>query len=445
LRPRTSGRSRRSSRTCLGIPAGARYPPLDHLGPQRKKEQTLQALVDQLAGLTARQPVLALWEDAHWIDPTSLELLGLVVDRVQRLPVLAVITFRPEFRPPWTGHGHVTALSLGRLSRRQGGAMIERMTAGKPLPEEVVEQIIAKTDGVPLFVEELTRTVLESGLLTDVGDRDELAGGLPPSAPLAIPATLRDSLMARLDRLARGKEVAQIAAVMGREFSHELLAAVADRPEPRLSSALDQLVAAGLIFRRGLPPEATYSFKHALIQEAAYHSLLRSRRRELHRRIADVLETSRGAVGEDQPELLAHHFTEAGLYETAVDYWTKAGQNAFERFATAEAVAHLSRGLGLIERLPENDDRDRRELHLLVSLGPPLMASRGITAREVGEVYARAHALCDRLCETRYLATVLQGLRVFHGTRGELYGFREIRGRWPRGSSRVNGCVPAHR
>ena len=264
----------------LGVPIGKRYPALS-ITPEVQKRRTLQALVDQLAALAAEQPVLALYEDVHWIDPSTLELVGLVVERVQRLPVLVLITFRPEFQPPWTGQAHVTTLTMSRLGRRQGADLVARVTGEKPLPAGIVEQIVARTDGVPLFVEELTKTILESGLLADAGDRYELSGPLPP---LAIPATLHDSLMARLDRLAPVKEVAQTAAVIGREFSHELLAALSPLPEDKLGEALDQLVASELIFRRGAPPEATYSFKHALVQDAAYQSLLKSRRQQLHAR-----------------------------------------------------------------------------------------------------------------------------------------------------------------
>ena len=255
----------------LGVPTGERYPALT-LTPEVQKRRTLQALVDQLAALATRQPVLALYEDVHWIDPSTLELLGIVIERIRQLPVLALITFRPEFQPPWTGQAHVTTLTMGRLGRRQGADLVARITGDKPLPTEIVEQIVARTDGVPLFVEELTKTVLESGLLADAGDRYELSGPLPP---LAIPTTLHDSLMARLDRLAPVKEVAQIGAVIGREFSHEVLAAVSPLSEADLASALDQLVHSELVFRRGVPPEATYTFKHALVQDAAYQSLLK--------------------------------------------------------------------------------------------------------------------------------------------------------------------------
>jgi class 3 adenylate cyclase len=308
----------------LGVSSGDRDPALT-LTPEVQKRRTMQALVDQLAALAEEQPVLALYEDVHWIDPSTLELLGMVIERVRELPVLVLITFRPEFQPPWTGHAHLTALTMSRLGRRQGADLVARVTGDKPLPAEVVEQIVSRTDGVPLFVEELTKTVLESGLLADAGDRWELSGPLPP---LAIPTTLHDSLMARLDRLTPAKEVAQIGAVIGREFAHQLLAAVADRSEAELQAALDQLVASALMFRRGAPPETTYSFKHALVRDAAYGTLLRPHRQQLHAQIATALEERFPETAHAHPELLAHHFTEAGETELAVDYWSKAGRRA---------------------------------------------------------------------------------------------------------------------
>jgi predicted ATPase len=330
----------------LGVPTGDRYPPL-RLTPEAQKRRTLQALVDHLAGLAARQPLLALYEDVHWIDPSTLELLGLVIERIRQLPVLVLITYRPQFQPPWSGQAHVTALTMNRLGRRQGADLVAQVAGAKPLPAEIVEQIVARTDGVPLFVEELTKTVLESGLLADAGDRYELSGSAPP---LAIPMTLHDSLMARLDRLAPIREVAQIGALIGRELSHGLLAAVAGRPEEELRVALDQLVAAALVFRRGMPPDATYSFKHALVQDAACQSLLRSRRQQLHGRIAAVLEKRLLEAGDAQPELVAHHCTEAGLGEKAVEYWHQAGRLASERAALVEAQP-LRQGVGPARQL----------------------------------------------------------------------------------------------
>ena len=293
----------------LAVPVPERYPPLT-LSPQRQKQQTQEALVAWLLAETAQQPVLTVWEDLHWADPSTLELLGLLLDQVPTARLLLVLTARPEFRPPWGLRAHLTQLTLTRLVRPQVEEMVLRVTGGKPLPAEVVQQIVAKTDGIPLFVEELVKTVLESGLVREEADRYVLTGPLPP---LAIPATLQDALMARLDRLAAVKEVAQLGAVLGREFSYALLRAVAPLEEPTLQQSLAQLVEAELLYQRGHPPQATYIFKHALVQDAAYQSLLRSTRQQYHQRIAQVLEAQFPEVVDTQPELLAHHYTEAGL------------------------------------------------------------------------------------------------------------------------------------
>ena len=400
----------------LGVPTGERYPAL-MLTPEVQKRRTFQALVDQLAALAARQPVLALYEDVHWIDPSTLELLDLVLERIRQLPVLVLVTFRPEFQPLWSGRAHVTMLTMSRLGRRQGADLVARVTGDKPLPTAIVEQIVARTDGVPLFVEELTKAVLESGLLTDVGDRYELSGPLPP---LAIPATLHNSLMARLDRLAPVKEIAQTAAVIGREFSHDLLAAVSPLSESDLSSALDQLVASELVFRRGAPPEAAYCFKHALVQEAAYQSLLKSKRQQLHARIAEVLRERLTDAGETGPEVLAHHLTEAGLAARAIPYWRRAGELAVGRSANLEAIAHLSKGLELIETLPHGPERLEEEFALCLAIGGPLIATKGYPAPEVERTYSRASRLCDQLGRSADLFPILRGLWHYHLVRGEL-------------------------
>jgi class 3 adenylate cyclase len=311
----------------LGVPKDDRYPSPD-LTPQRQKQLTLAALVEQLEGLAAAQPVLLTYEDMHWSDPTTQELLGLTIERLQHLPALLLITFRPEFSPPWPTQPHVSALALSRLGRREGAALVERVVRDKALPAEVAAQIVAKTDGVPLFVEELTKTVLESDLLTDAGDHYELTGSLPP---LAIPTTLHDSLMARLDRLPTAKEIAQIGAVIGREFSHELLAAVADQPEDQLRGALGQLLRSELLFRQGTLPDATYAFKHALVQDAAYQSLLKAKRQHLHARIARSLEERPSSAIQIAPEVLAYHYMQAGLFELAIPYWLRAGGSAPRR------------------------------------------------------------------------------------------------------------------
>ena len=394
----------------LSIPSDGRYPPLN-LTPQMQKARTFEALLAQLEGLTTAQPVLMIFEDAHWIDPTTTELFGQIIDRVTRLPVLLLITFRPGFTPPWSGHAHVASLTLSRLGQRQGAAIIERQTGGKALPSEVMSQILAKTDGVPLFVEELTKTVLESGLLTDAGDHYELAGPLPP---LAIPATLHDSLMARLDRLAPVREVAQIGAVIGRTFSHELLAAVAPLPESELGDALTKLIDAELIFCRGALPEATYSFKHALVQDAAYQSLLKSRRQQLHAQIAEAMETRFPEAIHAQPEVIAHHFTQAGVVEKALRYWKQAGQLEMARSATAEAIAHLNSGLQILLSLPENEQRDRQELAIQLAMGSAFVAAYGFAAPQTGQAYERAREICERLGDTEALFPVLYGLCLFH-------------------------------
>jgi predicted ATPase/class 3 adenylate cyclase len=399
----------------LAIPAGGRYPPLD-LSPHLKKEKTFQVLLEQLAGLARKRPVLAVYEDVHWSDPTTLELLDRAVEWVQRLPVLAIITFRPEFAPPWGGYGHITSLSLSRLGRREGAAMIERVTEGKRLPREVLEQILAKTDGVPLFVEELTKAVLESGLLRETGDHFELSGPLPA---LAIPSTLQDSLMARLDRLAPVKEVAQIAACIGREFSHDLLKAVASLDEDSLDDALGRLLDAELIFRKGVPPDVGYSFKHALVQDVARESLLKSRRQQIHARIAGVLELRSPETTPAEPETLAYHLTETGLPDRAVPYWLRAGRVSAERSANLEAISHLSKGLEILSALPENSDRDRLELAFQIAIGGPLIATYGYAAPQTGAAYSRAHVLCDQLGDNSALLATLSGEFIYHFVRGD--------------------------
>ena len=406
----------------LSIPLGRRYTPLD-LPAQRQRELTMGALLDQLSGLAARQPVLMVLEDGQWLDPTTTELFERTIERLRTLPALLLVTFRPEFAPPWTSYPHMTSLTLNRLGRRHSTEMIAAVAGGKPFPEEILAQIWAKTEGVPLFVEELTKTVLESGLLDDRGDRYELTGPLPP---LAIPATLQDSLMARLDRLAPVKEVAQFGAVIGREFSYGLLAALSPLEERALQEALSQLVGSELVFRRGTIPDATYSFKHAFVQDAAYGSLLKSRRQQLHGRIAAVLRERFPEAVEANPELMARHCAEAGLAKEAIQHLTKAGRQALERSANAEAVGHLSKGLSLLETLPAGPERDTAELDLLVALGPPLIATKGFTDQEVEKIYLRARALCQELGNATQLVPVLVGLANIHLLRADLRQAREL-------------------
>ena len=331
----------------LSIPVGDRYPPLAW-SPQRQKDQTIEALVTLLMGLSQREPVVSVVEDVHWIDPTSLETLDRMVERTQDARVLLVITSRPEFASPWGDYTHVTSYTLNRLSRRQVAAMVARLTDGEPLPREVVDQIVDKTDGMPLFVEELTKSVLELGLP---------AGFLPS---LAIPATLQDALMARLDRLEpAAKETAQTGAVLGREFPEALLAVISTMPQEALQDAVEQLIASGLLFRRGAAPDVAYRFKHALVQEAAYGSLLRQRRQQLHARAAQMLEAHFDARAETEPEVVAHHYTEAGAAARAIPYWRQAGHQAAARSAHIEAISHLTTGLETLATLPDSLGRSR--------------------------------------------------------------------------------------
>jgi class 3 adenylate cyclase/tetratricopeptide (TPR) repeat protein len=400
----------------LSLPTGDR----DHvseLSPQKRKEMTLAALLTQLDALAVRQPVFVIFEDVHWADPTSLELLTLTLERVPQLRVLMLMTARPEFTPPWPGHAHVTTVSLTRLNRRNGAAIVERVTAGKKLPEEVMEQILARTDGVPLFVEELTKTVLETGLLQEQDGRYVLDRPLPP---MAIPTTLHASLLARLDRLAPVREVAQIGAVVGREFSHELLSIVAGLPRERLEEALAQLVRSELIFCRGEIPRAVYTFKHVLVRDAAYSGLLKSRRTSLHATIADVFEQRFPEIVESQPETVAHHLTEGGLFEKAAGYWLRAGKKAAMRSANLEAIAHLERGIEASVHLPEGTRKDRLELDFQVALGPCLIATQGPASNKAVATFARARELCERLGDPPEQLQIMFWLTTASVIRGEL-------------------------
>ncbi len=406
----------------MSIPAGDKYR-LPDLTPQRRKEKTLEALLAQMARLAARQPVLMLFEDAHWIDPTSLELLTLTVARASTLPLLLLVTARPEFTAPWPADAHVTIQALGRLGRRDGATLVERSAGGKALPAEILEQILARTDGVPLFLEELTKTIIESGLLREEQGHYALDGALPP---LAIPTTLHDSLTARLDRLAPVREVAQIGAAIGREFSYPLLSAVAHQPDDRLKEALDQLVRAELIFGRGEVPEAVYTFKHALVQEAAYESLLRERRRTLHARIAEALEGAFPEVAETQPELVAHHYATAGLPTPAIAYYRRAAERAMAASANADAIAHLTRGLELIASLRELSERISREIDFRLALGPPLTAIRGWGSLQAEAAYTRAKELCAGAGETPELFRSLVGLFIHYLMKSDLETASEL-------------------
>jgi class 3 adenylate cyclase/predicted ATPase len=400
----------------LSIPTGGRYPELD-LTPERQKNLTIAALSRHLLGLARTQPVLVVFEDVHWIDPTTLDMINQFIEPIKEAPILFLITFRPEFFPPWLDQSNVTMFRLNRLGHDHARAIIADITGGKALPADVYEQIISKTDGVPLFVEELTKTVLESGLLCDAGDRYIIAGPLPPPA---IPTTLHDSLMARLDRLSPIKEIAQIAAAIGREFSYRLLNSVASTSEALLKGALAQLTAAELIFVRGEPPHSRYVFKHALVQDAAYSSLLRGKRQQLHSRIAEVLEEQFADTVETQPELVAHHFEQAGISGPAIEYLRKAGQRAIERSANAEAIGHLKHALELLQSLPDNSDHKRAALELEVMLGQAMIAGRGYAAPETMEILLRAKKLMTESTAPSQRFAILYGIWACYYVGGEV-------------------------
>ena len=375
----------------LSLPNDGRYPALA-LTPQQRRQKTMEALGSQMEALARQNPVLMIFEDAHWTDPTSLELFGRAVDRIANLRVLLIVTFRPEFAPPWIGRPHVAAVTLNRLAQRDIDAMIDRVVGNKLLPANIRHDIIERTDGIPLFVEEMTKAVLEAGSESDAR-RTAVA---VPSPVLAVPASLHASLMARLDRLGTAKEVAQIGAAIGREFSHALLAAIMRKPEVELNSALDRLVAAGLLFRQGVSPHATYLFKHALVQDAAYGTLLREPRRALHARIGEALESQFAEIAERQPELLARHCTEAGLVEKAAGLWGKAGQRSLERSALVEAAAQLTRALAQIAVLPATPTLRREQIKFQVAFMTSLMHVKGYAAPETKAAVEQARLLIEQ-------------------------------------------------
>ncbi len=398
----------------LNLPLSAKYP-ASSLSPEQQRRRLLAALVQWVLGSARTQPLVSVIEDLHWIDPSTLELIQLLVEQGANAPLLLLYTARPEFCQPWSPRAHHTQITLNRLSIRNVRTMVEEVAAHKALLEETVSAVVERTGGVPLFVEELTLAVLESGS-SKLSARE-------------IPVTLHDSLMARLDRLGPAKEVAQIGAVLGSDFSYALLHAMHPIPEPELQRALRSLVDAELLYVRGIVPDASYQFKHALIRDAAYEALLKTRRRELHRRTANVLDQSFADMTEAQPELLAHHYTEAGLVQQAILYWQKAGQRASQHSAHLEAINHLTSGLELLRTLPDATERAQQELMLQISLGPALQATKGPAAPEVERVYARARDLCQQVGETPQLFSVIWGLWLYYNARGELRTARELGGR----------------
>jgi class 3 adenylate cyclase/predicted ATPase len=376
-----------------------RYPPLA-MSPQRQRQKTLEAIVAILLEQAEQQPVLFILEDLHWTDPTTLEFLDVLIDQIPTTSICTLLTCRPTFQPSWHHRSYLTEVTLNRLSRNQITQMVEKITGG-----------VEKTDGVPLFVEEMTKVVLESGLLKETDGHYDLVG---PLTLLTIPSTLQDSLMARLDQLMTAKVIAQLGATIGRQFSYEMLQAVSQLDEATLQRELGRLIAAELVYQRGLPPQAIYLFKHALIVDAAYESLLKSTRQQYHQRIAQTLEERFVETTETQPELLAHHCTEAGLIEPALGYWQKAGENAIQRWANPEAISHLQRGLQLLATLPETPQRAEQELVLLAHLGPVLRATKGPASSEVEPVYTRAYALCQQVGDNTSMYSVYHGIANFY-------------------------------
>ena len=399
----------------LSLPHPDGSPPLT-LSPQKQKEKTYEALVAWLCAEAKQQAVMYAWEDLHWADPSTLELLTLFLAQVPTTQLLTVLTFRPEFTPPWGAHSYLSQLTLSRLRGNHVETMVEKVTGDKTLPKEIIQQIVSKTDGVPLFVEELTKTVLESVVS---GESKESQSSMALQA-IAIPATLQDSLMARLDRLGLAKEIAQLGATLGREFTYELLHAVSPLHEDTLQQSLRQLVETELVFQSGMPPQARYLFKHALVQDTAYQSLLKSRRQQLHQAIGRVLEEQFPETKETHPELIAHHYTEANLTEQAIPYWQQAGQRASQRGANAEAVSHLTTGLELLKTLANTPEHVHQELTLQLALNDVLITVRGEGSPDVEKTVLRAQELCQQLGETPQLFPVLWRLVVFYINRGEL-------------------------
>jgi len=375
----------------LSLPNDGRYPAIA-LTPEQRRQRTLEALTKQLAGLASQNPVLMIFEDAHWVDPTSLEVFGRTVDQIKTLPVLLIVTFRPEFDAPWAGRSHVTSLALNRLGEREAAAIIARIIGDNDFPADVTAEIVERTDGIPLFVEEMTKAVLEA---ESEGAATQTAAAIPPSV-LAVPASLQASLMARLDRLGPAKEVAQIGAAIGREFSHALLSAVVSKPEAEFAPALDRLLAAGLLFRQGAPPHATYLFKHALVQDVAYGTLLREPRRALHTRIADVLESQFAEIAESQPELLARHYTEAGVTEKAARLWGKAGNRSLARSAFKEAAEQFTRAISQTATLFHTPTSRREDIRLHAALRNVLVHLKGYAAPESKAALERARLLVEQ-------------------------------------------------
>jgi class 3 adenylate cyclase len=399
----------------LSLPASDRFP-MPHLSPIEQKRQTLDAVVSVVGALCEIQPVLMIVEDVHWIDPSTLEFLNQLIERMENRRFLMILTYRLEFQAPWSSLSNVMTLRLNRMNRQQSIEIVMEQTGNKPLPDNVLESILKKSDGVPIYIEEFTRTLLESDQLVEEDDYYALQGEL---SPLAIPASLQDSLAARLDRLA-AKELAQLAAAISRVFSHDLLQQVCLLEDVETGLALDELVNSEVLIRRGIDPEVYYEFRHALLQDAAYQSLLKSERQRHHKNIATVLDTKFADMVNMHPEVLAHHLTECGDYSRAIDYWLRAGQKATVQSANVEAISHFNKGIELIAELPQNEDRDSRELEFYLVLGPALMATRGFAVSEVEHAYVRGLDLASQVGTGEQLYSVTWGAWLYRQQRGQM-------------------------
>ncbi|NOZ51754.1 MAG: AAA family ATPase [Gammaproteobacteria bacterium] len=405
----------------ISLPEGA-FPLLQYT-PQQRKQKTLEALLGLVLGMASQQMVVIIVEDLHWIDPTTIELLGMLIDQAPTYSIFGLFTYRLEFTPPWALRSHLTQISINRLTRKQSGRMVKWVANNKELPGPIFNDIINKTDGTPFFVEELTKMVIESDSLRETPQRFELAA---PLSTLAIPSTLQDSLMARLDRLGPGKEIAQLSATLGREFAHTVLRAVASGLYKNLDTRLAGLVCHELLYQRGIPPQASYTFRHALVHEVAYQSLLKKTRQKYHRKIASVLSTQFPEKIADNPEIMAHHCTEAGDYLNATQFWLRAGRMAMQRLASLDAIAHLLNGLKALDHIEDCQEKSELELPIQASLGLVYMLIKGYSAKEVEEAYARAYELCRKIDNTTNIFPILCGLWEFYLVRGNLGTIREL-------------------
>jgi class 3 adenylate cyclase/predicted ATPase len=406
----------------LSIRGDHRYPPLT-VSSETHKEMTLEALVHHLQKLADRSPVLFVLEDAHWLDPTTLDLMTRIIDRIRQMRVLLLITCRPDFKPVWSDYSHVTSLTLSRLPRRQSAELVAAVAGGKALPPEVQQAILVKADGVPLYIEALTENVLQSGLLTEGNHALTLKGTL---TGLPIPDSLQALLMERVDRLGPAKGIVQTGATIGREFPYELLRATVDATDSQLKHALDLFVASGLMFQEGEIPNASYHFKHALVQEAAYSTLPKKPRRLLHARIAKALESHFAERVILEPELLAYHYEQAGLARPSLEYWFRAARRDAERSATIEALNHFGRALDMLKDLPQGLERDAVELELLIARGAPLVTVKGYASDEIEHNYRRAKELSQEHSDSVHHFLAIWGLWVFHLVRGQLATARDL-------------------